>query len=96
MTVFFLSDSKNEAKKLLLRVLDMLVPKNKITMIKDAGELEHHLRQQLLNNIIAVLLPANRSELTDIIALKTIFGDIPIILIMPDRENSTSASLPPP
>jgi len=91
MTVFFLSDSKNEAKKLLLRVLDMIIPKNKITVIKNAGELEYHLRKQLHDNIIAVLVPANRSELTDIIALKNIFGDIPIILIIPDRENDTIA-----
>jgi len=89
MTVFFLSNSKNEAKNLLLRVLYMVVPKNKITLIKDVVDLEYHLRQQLDNNSIAVLLPANRIELTAIIALKNIFGDIPIILIMPDRENNT-------
>jgi len=67
----------------------MIVPKDKITMIKNAGELEHHLRKQLCDNIIALLVPANRSELADIITLKTILGDIPIILIMPDRENNT-------
>ena len=89
MTVLFLSDSKNEAKNLLLRVLYMIVPKNKITLINDVGELEYHLRQQLHDNSIAVLLPANISEMTAIIALKGIFGDMPIILIMPDRQNNT-------
>ena len=89
MTVFFLSDSKNEAKNLLLRVLHMIVPKNKITLIKDVAELEYNLRQQLHNNPIAVLLPASKSELTAIIALKNLFGDIPIILIIPDRQNTT-------
>ncbi len=89
MTLFCLSNSKNEAKNLLLRVLYMIVPKNKITLINDIGELENHLRQQLHENSIAVLLPADKSELTAIIALKNIFGDIPIILVMPDRENST-------
>jgi hypothetical protein len=91
MTVFFLSGSKNEAKKVLLRVLDMIVPKNKITLIKDASELEYHLRHQFHDNLIAVLLPANKNELTDLISLKNIFGDIPIILILPDRDNNTIA-----
>jgi hypothetical protein len=91
MTVFFLSNSKNEAKKLLLRVLDMIVPKNKITLINDANELEHHLRQQVYENLIAVLFPSDKSELMNIISLNNLLTDIPIILVLPDRETNTIA-----
>ncbi len=89
MTVFFLSDSKNESRNMLLRVLHMIVPKNKIALINDVGELEYCLRQELQDNPIAVLLPAGKSELIDIIALKNLFGDMPIILVMPDRQSNT-------
>jgi hypothetical protein len=91
MTVFFLSNAKNKAKKLLLRVLAIIVPQNKITIIKNTDELEYHLRQQFQDTLIAVLLPADKNELTDILSLQKLLGDIPLILILPDRENNTIA-----
>lgn len=91
MNVFFLSGSKNEARKLLLRVLSIIIPSNRITVIKDTDELEYHLRQRLHENLIAVLLPAGKNELTALLSLKNLLGDIPIILVLPDRENDTVA-----
>lgn len=91
MTVFFLADPKSKAKKLLLRVLDMIVPQDKVTMIEDIKELESQLRRQLYDDLMVMLLPADESELTRIIALQELFGDMPIILILPDREKETTA-----
>lgn len=89
MTVFFLSASKNEAKKALLKILDIIVSKNKITIFEDANELEDRLRLPLSDKLMAVLLPADIGELTHIISLKVLFGDMPIILILPDRGKNT-------
>lgn len=91
MNVFFLADPKNKAKKLLLRVLDMIVPQDKITMVEDVIELESQLRRQLYDDLIVMLLPADESDLSRIIGLKELFGDMPIILILPDREKETIA-----
>lgn len=91
MTVFFLSDSKNEARKPLLKVLDIIVSKNKITVFEDANELEDRLRLPLSDKLMAVLLPADVGELTHIISLKALFSDMPIILILPDRGKNTVA-----
>lgn len=91
MTVFFLADPKNKAKKLLLRVLDVIVPQDKITLIENIKELESQLRRQLYDDLMVMLLPADENELSRIIELKELFGDMPIILILPNREKETTA-----
>jgi hypothetical protein len=91
MTVFFLSSSKNEARKLLSRILDIIVSPKNIIIIKDSSELEYHLRHRSDNNIVALLQLKNKNELTDIFLLKNLLGNIPIILVLPDRENNTIA-----
>ncbi|MEN6620984.1 MAG: hypothetical protein ABFD50_05510 [Smithella sp.] len=91
MTVFFLADPKSKAKKLLLRVLDMIVPQDKITLVEDITALESQLRRQLYGDLMVLLLPADENELSSIIGLKELFGDMPIILILPDRGKETTA-----
>lgn len=91
MTVFLLADSKSEAKNILVRILDIIIPSNEIIMLEDTGELECCLRSQFYINLMTILLPADIEELMRIIALQNLFGDIPIILILPDRQKNTIA-----
>lgn len=91
MTIFFHVGSNKVAKKTLLRVLKIIVPRHNIIIIKDSAVLEHHLRRQLNDNLMAVLFPADKNQLAHIISLQKLFADIPIILVLPDRESDTIA-----
>jgi hypothetical protein len=91
MNIFFFSSAKDGAKKLLLRVLSMIIPKDKITMIGNSDELEAQLKQRMDDRALMVLFAKSRSELMKLISLKKLFGDMRIILILYDHDENTTA-----
>jgi hypothetical protein len=57
----------------------------------DMSSLESCLRKSGKAVTLAVLLTANQTELNEILALRPLFINIPLILILPDRHKDTVA-----
>ncbi len=57
----------------------------------DISSLERSLRKSGSDLTLAVLLTASHAELQEILGLRPLLNDIPLILILPDRDKDTVA-----
>jgi len=57
----------------------------------DIGSLERCLRKPRDAKTLAVLLTTSKEELQEVLALRSLLNDIPLILILPDRDKDTVA-----
>lgn len=92
MKVYFLSGSTNNSKKRLQRVLDFMLPQECILDIRTITDLEMKLRRESLGEIIALILRVNKRNLSQLIAMKELFKDTDVILILDKRDSEIIAS----
>lgn len=75
----------------LQRVVEELVPKEKIEICRTIDSLTRRLRRPRYNLALAVLLAANREDLLDLLSIRDLLDGIRIILLLPDRDMDTIA-----
>ncbi len=91
MKLFLYAPDKCGSGKRLQRVIELLVSKNDREIYRTIEGLTSRLRQPRHNPPIAVLLAATRKDLSDILSLCDLLGDIRIMLVLPDRKRDTIA-----
>lgn len=89
MNLIFYGAVTEGAWERLQRVIEALVPEEKIEIYRSIDRLAHRLRQPTYNLDIAILLATTREDLLNIISLSDLLEDIRIILVLPDRELDT-------
>ncbi len=67
------------------------LPELNINEFNSIDRLSQFLRQPLQNVFIAVLIPSSGAELADFIGMATLFDNVRVILILPDRSADTRA-----
>lgn len=80
---------RNRCGMALREMMTDLVPKEKIEVYDSIPNLTARLRTPQRESTIAVLLVADGDDLESILAVQSLFGNIPIILILPDRRADT-------
>ncbi|TSA07140.1 MAG: hypothetical protein D4R73_10185 [Deltaproteobacteria bacterium] len=75
----------------LQRVIEGLVPKEKLEVYGTSGGLARRLRQPLSDVTMAVVLAATREDFSRILSICDLLYYVRIILILPDREEDTIA-----
>lgn len=70
-------------------VIESLIPKDRMEIHRTVESLVRRLRQPKYDLGIAVLVPASKEDLLEIIAIRDLFDGIRIILILPDSQNDT-------
>jgi len=91
MNVFFLSSSKDDTAKRLLRVLEHLLPKKNIKYFRTVNELKENLRKPLPEMALVVILKVNKERLLELLPLKELFENESIILILHKKDDETVA-----
>lgn len=92
MNVLFFIPIKSESGKTIHRLVDKLSPTVKTTVFNRVDDFLHHLRRPSRNGpTIAVLVAGNAGDLLELISSDHLLSDTPIILILPDREETTTA-----
>ena len=91
MNLLFFTSSNNEPKKRLQRVIEATIQEENIEIHRTIESLSRRLRQLPNKPSIAILLVTSQEELFDILNIRKLFRDIRIVLILPDREESTVA-----
>ncbi len=86
MNIFFLSGSKNDARKRLQRVLEYMLPKKNIKYIRSIPELEKNLRKTTGKLSLALILHVGREQLAGLLSIKELFEDTSLILILKDKD----------
>ena len=75
----------------VLDVIQSLVPLSQIETHRTIESLNCKLRQPVNNLDTAVMLASNKEDLLDLLALRDLFWNLRIILIIPDRKSETVA-----
>ena len=89
MGVLLFSKEIKEAAKKLQTVIESLVPKGEIEIYQTIESLSSRFHRPRGNLAILILLAASKKDLIDLLLIRQLFNDIPIILILPDRDKET-------
>jgi hypothetical protein len=72
-----------------LKNLREQAPENQAEACRDLASLEKRLRQPRAGLCMLVFFAADKAELNGLTALGSCLGDLPLILVLPDREEGT-------
>ncbi|HPL62403.1 MAG TPA: hypothetical protein PK587_01430 [Syntrophales bacterium] len=75
----------------LQRVIEAIIPLEKIERCRSINSLALRLRQPLTDPSVAVLLTSTPNELIEIMPYRELLKDFRIVLILPDRNPATVA-----
>ena len=89
MNLLFYAPVMNREGRQLYRMIEKLNPKMGLELHRSNVSLAQRLRLPLRGIPIAVLYLTRKEDLTDILSIKDLLGDIRIILSLPDREEET-------
>ncbi len=91
MKLLFFVGIINGAGKRLYRIIQSLVPLSQVESHPTIESLNRRLRKPVGHLNIAVMLTSNKKDLLDLLALRDLFWNLRIILIIPDRKPETIA-----
>jgi hypothetical protein len=89
MNLLFYAPVMNREGRQLYRMIEKLNPRMGLELHRSNVSLAQRLRLPLRGIPIAVLYLTRKEDLTDILSIKDLLGDIRIILSLPDREEET-------
>ncbi len=85
MNTIFYIPATSDAQDWMNAVIKMMPAQASAELYRNIGSLSRRLRQPSEGLTIAVLVAGDREDLANIIAIRDLLFDIPIILILPDR-----------
>ena len=91
MKLLLYAPDRCKSGKRLQEVIEALVSKEDQEIYQTINDLTSRLRQPGHDPPIAVLLAASREDLSDILSLRDLLGNVRIILVLPDRDRDTIA-----
>jgi hypothetical protein len=91
MNLFFYSTETGGTGGKLQRLVEALVPEEKVEVYRTIRRLSERLYLPRNSMSIAVLHARSKRELVDIVSMGTLLHDTRIILILPDWEDETIA-----
>ena len=89
MKLLFYLNVMNGAGERLQRLIESLVPNEKIEVYHDVESLRLRLHRPKYDLDAAILVAGSGEELAGIVALRDLLRDLRIILILPNRESDT-------
>lgn len=91
MNVLYYAKVEKGPGEQLQRLIEALVPQEKREVYRTIGSLYRRLCRPNDCPTVAVILAATREDLLDILSIRDLLLEVRIILILPDREESTIA-----
>jgi hypothetical protein len=92
MNVLFYIPVKSEAGRTIHRLVDKFSPTVRTAVFQSVDDLLHNLRRPSCDGpTIVVLVAGDSGDLMNMISGGHLLSDTPIILILPDRKETTTA-----
>ena len=92
LNVLFYTGSKNEVNEKLYSLADIVSLSARTRVFRNIDDLSRRLSQPVSDGAtVAVLLAGNKEDLLKMVSIRHLLLDIPIILILYDREEDTTA-----
>ncbi|OQX64551.1 MAG: hypothetical protein B5M55_05910 [Desulfococcus sp. 4484_242] len=89
MTLLFYPGTRKQTGERVYKIIEGTVGKERVEICKTIESLSTRLRQFHNNLSVAILLAATRKELVDVLLIRDLLDDIPLILILPGRDKET-------
>ena len=90
MNVLFYLPGTSKIDARIQEVVEMVKPMAKTEVFRSIEDLSIRLCRPAGSPTIAVLLAGNKIDLVDFAFIRNLLSDTPIILVLPDREESTA------
>jgi hypothetical protein len=91
MEFILYADRMNASADRAKQLLQVLFPREKIWMYCNLPAFSRRLRQSLTDPVIAILFASDKKELLSFLSIHDLLTFIPVILILPDRDEETIA-----
>jgi len=89
MQLLFYSSGDGQNKKRLEAAVHQVIPESQIEIFKRLDDFRERLRMPIEPDSIAVLSASNREELQQMQRLRGLLTEIYVVLVIPDRKDST-------
>jgi len=89
MQLLFYTSGDGQDEKRLEAAVHKVIPKRKIEIFNRLDDFKERLQRPIEPDSIAVLSVANREELQRMQLLRRLLPEIYVVLVIPDRKNST-------
>ncbi len=89
MELLLYSATKQQAGERIQNIIEGIVPIEDIGICRTIESLSIRLRQFRNDLSLAIILASTQKELVDVVFIRELLDDIPIILILPDRKKET-------
>ena len=89
MQLLFYSSKDDQNKKRLEAAVHKVIPESKLELFKSLDDFRVRLRMPIEPGSIAVLSASNREELQQMQLLRGLLTEIHVIVVIPDRKDST-------
>ena len=89
MNVIFYLPVTSKIDARIQEVVEMVRSMAKTEIFRSIGDLSSRLRWPADGFVIAFLVAGNKKDLVDFAFIRNLFSDTPIILVLPDRQEST-------
>ena len=91
MNVLFYLPVTSEIDAKIQKVVEMARSMAKTEVFRSIEDLSSRLRRPADGFTIAVLVAGNKKDLVDFAFIRNLLSDTPIILVLPDRKESTAS-----
>ena len=92
MNVFFYLPITSEIDARIQGAVEMAKSMAKTEVFRSIENLSKRLHKPADGFTIAVLVAGSKKELLDIVSIRHLLSDIPVILVLPDRQDETIAA----
>jgi hypothetical protein len=92
MNLMLYIPATGEAQEWMHTVLERVPTKVSAELFRSIGSFSRRLRRPVEGLTIAVLVVGNKEDLANIILIRDLLSEIPIILILPDRAAENTAA----
>lgn len=89
MTLLIYSTKTNGSEERFLRIIELLLPEEKLKFCRSIDDLSNELRQPAFIPRIVILFASSTEELEDFFPIRELLEDTKIILIVPDTNPAT-------
>jgi len=91
VSILFYSGNSGKKGKIVQNIIEDQAWGESVERYRSVQKLAERLRQPRFSVILIVLLISSPKALMDVVMIRDLFADIPIILILPDRKKETIA-----
>ncbi|MBN1653242.1 MAG: hypothetical protein JXA30_05640 [Deltaproteobacteria bacterium] len=87
----YVPPGREEVEKLILCDIEKTIPRSLIEVFRSFDDVKKRLSVPLAWDAVALLVPIDRADLLNLVALSEFLNGIPVLILLPDQNPETVA-----